>query len=228
MFRLLFLLTLCAACFYCGDAPATTESEASMIPTTTKKKSGKPGKIVPTATLTFADGPLAGTHELGKAEQVIGASASVSYTEVDKKKGGPDYDNTTNLSIAGMADPTGTFDMTYLGRTFKGAPKVGTLSAFSFPKKDGTGANCGTMVIDDKNEKNPWFKIHVEFLDCGDLEITSLGDAWKERTTSKHRTASGKFTERVGLKISMDDKTQKYVETTMTMVWSGKHSQPKY
>jgi len=224
MTRLFLLLALSVALFSCGGGDTTAQTASVSAPASELKLNEK-GRITSAITLTLADGPFAGTYELGNEKSWGNVSFSATTAEHVEKH--PKFAGTSNMSVFSMLTDDDDFGILNMSRVFSGEPQTGHLPSKSFLNKTRKQDECGTMLLKFYDQPDIIRHVYVRFLECNGIDITGFGNEWKESkyTKKRKRPVAGKFSERVRIEdINSTNDTKEVHETTMTIVFQGEQS----
>lgn len=219
MTRLFLLCILSVVLFGCGESTAQTTSVSA--PASSDLKLNEKGRITSAVTLTLADGPFAGTYELGNA--VSRGSVRFSAATAEHVEKHPKFTGTSTLMMIGMQTEDGSFGINNLNRVFTGAPQTGHLPSMSWKGTNVPEEQCGSMQLKVFGSEDIRH-IYVDFLGCTGIDITGFGDEWKASKYSAKRTrpVAGKFSERIRIRdINSTKDTEEVYETTMTIEFVG-------
>ncbi|NJC25657.1 hypothetical protein [Neolewinella antarctica] len=206
--------------FSCGGSGETVAQSGTFSGSSDLKLNEK-GRITSAVILTLADGPFAGTYELGN--EVTKGSVRFSATSTEHVEKHPKFAGTSALSTIGMRTEDGSFGIGHVNRVFTGEPQTGHLPSMTWKDKNAAEARCGTMLLKIPGSEDIRH-IYVDFLDCSGIDISGFGDEWKASKYSANRTrpVAGKFSERVQIEdINSTKDTKDVHETTMTFEFVG-------
>lgn len=222
MTRFLLLITLTVSLFSCGGSgDAATQTASAAAPSSSDLQLNEKGRITSAVTLTLADGPFAGTYELGNEKSKGSVNFSAATTKHVKKH--PKFTGTSNLTMLSMLTEDG-FGILNMSRVFTGDPQTGHLPSMSWKGTNVPEERCGVTQLQVAEQPGIIRHVYVDFLGCSGINITGFGDEWKESkyTKKRRRPVAGKFSERIRIRdVNTTKDTKEVHETTMTIAFMG-------
>jgi len=215
MKKLIYLLLLTFVIASCNES-AKNKANQSTSKMATNKKSNYNDLYVK---ITFADGPLKGTHKFVKEKGKI-ASIGISYFKDSKN---PNQVNSTSFNTNALISEDSKLKLMMLSKSFKGKVVKGKHDVVYFTNSN-KDTYCTQFMILNNGHSFDFTRMYSKNTSCSPTKLTAFSN-WKERTIMNIRTVSGNFTDTFELEFRGKD--TKKITTKVSVEFNARQQEMK-